>query len=138
MTLWFDVVNSPSLSQEQKGLVLRRLENRIGKDGVLRGISQQTRSQAENRQLAIAFCRTLARRAHAGPDKKEDAGEQGGEAAAAGGEEAAELMKNERSKRLPRGRLKIPTPAKKETRGSVDYKTHRINDQRFDVMPMYL
>ncbi len=53
MTLWFDVVNSPALSPEQKELVLRRLENRNGKDGVMRVISQQTRSQVENKELAI-------------------------------------------------------------------------------------
>jgi ribosome-associated protein len=53
ITLWFDVVNSPSLSQEQKDLVMRRLASRIGKDGVLRVISQQTRSQVENKVLAI-------------------------------------------------------------------------------------
>ena len=53
VTLWFDVVNSPALSPEQKELVSRRLENRIGKDGVMRVISQQTRSQAENKELAI-------------------------------------------------------------------------------------
>jgi ribosome-associated protein len=53
VTLWFDVVNSPSLEQEQKELIMRRLANRIGKDGVLRVISQQTRSQAENKELAV-------------------------------------------------------------------------------------
>ncbi|MFZ2447074.1 MAG: alternative ribosome rescue aminoacyl-tRNA hydrolase ArfB [Syntrophobacteraceae bacterium] len=53
MTLWFDVVNSPNLSPEQKDLVRRRLATRIGKDGVLRVISQQTRSQAANRELAV-------------------------------------------------------------------------------------
>ena len=53
MTLWFDVVSSPALSPEQKELVLRRLENRIGKDGVMRVISQQTRSQVENKELAV-------------------------------------------------------------------------------------
>jgi ribosome-associated protein len=53
VTLWFNVVNSPSLSPEQKDLVRRRLVNRIGKDGVLRVISQQTRSQVENKQLAV-------------------------------------------------------------------------------------
>ncbi len=53
VTLWFDVVNSTSLSTEQKGLILQRLSNRIGKDGVLRVISQQTRSQAENKELAV-------------------------------------------------------------------------------------
>src|SRR5208337_733977 len=53
VTLWFDVVNSPALSPEQKELVMSRLGNRIGKNGVLRVISQQTRSQAENKELAI-------------------------------------------------------------------------------------
>ena len=53
ITLWFDVVNSPALSPEQKDLVMRRLATRIGKNGVLRVISQQTRSQLENRELAI-------------------------------------------------------------------------------------
>jgi len=53
ITLWFDVVNSPSLSPDKKELVMRRLKTRIGKDGVLRVTSQQTRSQTENRELAI-------------------------------------------------------------------------------------
>jgi len=44
--LWYDVVNSPSLSQEQKNSMMRRLVTRIGKDGVLRVISKQTRSEA--------------------------------------------------------------------------------------------
>jgi ribosome-associated protein len=52
VTLWFEVANSPSLSPEQKDLIMSRLGNRIGKDGVLRVISQKTRSQAENRELA--------------------------------------------------------------------------------------
>jgi ribosome-associated protein len=53
ITLWFDVVNSPSLSPEQKELILRRIGSRIGKDGVLRVISQKTRSQAANRELTV-------------------------------------------------------------------------------------
>ena len=53
ITLWFDVVNSPTLSPEQKELISRRLENRISKDGVLRVISQKTRSQAANLELAV-------------------------------------------------------------------------------------
>ena len=32
---------------------MRRLASRIGKDGVLRVISQQTRSQVENKELAV-------------------------------------------------------------------------------------
>ena len=43
VTLWFDVVNSPSLSPEQKELIASRLLSRISKDGLLRVISQQTR-----------------------------------------------------------------------------------------------
>ena len=53
VTLWFDVANSPSLSQDQKDLIMGRLGSRMSKEGVLRVISQQTRSQAANRELAI-------------------------------------------------------------------------------------
>jgi ribosome-associated protein len=53
MTIWFDVANSPSFEQEQKELTMRRLANRIGKGGLLRIISQQTRSQVENKELAV-------------------------------------------------------------------------------------
>jgi ribosome-associated protein len=61
VTLLFDVVNSPSLSPEQKELIQGRLATRIGKNGVLRVISQQTRSQVENRGLAIARFAELLR-----------------------------------------------------------------------------
>jgi ribosome-associated protein len=53
VTLWFDVVNSPSLSQEQKELIMSRLGSRISREGVLRVISQQTRSQLANREAAV-------------------------------------------------------------------------------------
>jgi ribosome-associated protein len=52
VTSWFDVVGAPSLSPDKKELILRRLGGRIGKDGFLQVISQQTLSQAANRQLA--------------------------------------------------------------------------------------
>lgn len=52
ITLWFDVVNSPSLSEDQKALILRRLASRVSKEGVLRVVSQETRSQAANREAA--------------------------------------------------------------------------------------
>ena len=48
-TLWFDVVNSTRLSEDQGELVVRRLAIRIGKDGVLRAISQQTRTSQPTR-----------------------------------------------------------------------------------------
>jgi ribosome-associated protein len=46
-------VNSPALSPEQKELVMSRLGNRIGKNEVMRVISQQTHSQVENKELAV-------------------------------------------------------------------------------------
>lgn len=53
ITLWFNVAGSPSLSEDQKALIAHRLANRIGKDGLLRVICQQSRSQAANRETAI-------------------------------------------------------------------------------------
>jgi ribosome-associated protein len=51
--LWFDVVNSASLSPKDKELIMSCLPSRIGRDGFLQVISQQTRSQGANRELAI-------------------------------------------------------------------------------------
>jgi ribosome-associated protein len=66
VTLWFDLANSPSLSQELKELITSRLGSRISKNGVLRVISQQTRSQAANREAAVErfaeLLRTAAKR----------------------------------------------------------------------------
>ena len=53
VTLWFDVTNSPSLSDTQKQLILARLATRINRDGVLRVVSQQHRSQSANREAAV-------------------------------------------------------------------------------------
>jgi ribosome-associated protein len=55
------VVNSPSLSPEQKELIQSRLATRIGKDGLLRGISQQSRSQLEDKELATERFEELMR-----------------------------------------------------------------------------
>ena len=52
-TLSFDVANSPSLTEEQKTLVLSRMATRVSKEGILRVVSQQTRSQAANKELAV-------------------------------------------------------------------------------------
>lgn len=51
--LWFDVASSPTLSGEQKQLLLSRLANRITRDGVLQITSQQHRTQPANREAAI-------------------------------------------------------------------------------------
>ncbi len=52
MTLFFDVAHSPSLSDDQRRRILYRLGSRINRDGVLQVSSQDTRSQAANRQAA--------------------------------------------------------------------------------------
>lgn len=53
VTLRFDLSNSPSLSPEDKALIATRLGTRIAKDGILRVVSQSTRSQHANRELAV-------------------------------------------------------------------------------------
>jgi ribosome-associated protein len=53
VTLSFDVRSSSSLSDEQKKLIEQKLAARINNDGILRVISQRTRSQEMNRSEAI-------------------------------------------------------------------------------------
>jgi len=50
--LQFDVRHSPSLSEWQRERILSRLSTRINKEGILRIVCQESRSQAENRTLA--------------------------------------------------------------------------------------
>jgi ribosome-associated protein len=53
VTLRFDVDSSPSLTLDQKRLILDKLPTRISKVGLLRVVSQQTRSQAANKEVAL-------------------------------------------------------------------------------------
>jgi ribosome-associated protein len=53
VTLRFDVAGSPSLTEEQRERVLRRLATRINKDGVLRVVSQRHRTREANRRAAV-------------------------------------------------------------------------------------
>jgi ribosome-associated protein len=53
ITLAFDVAGSPSLTDEQKALILTRLATRISKEGVLRVVSQRHRTQGGNRRAAL-------------------------------------------------------------------------------------
>ena len=53
VTLLFDLVGSPSLTDEQKRRVRRRLATRINKEGVLRVVSQRHRTREANRRAAI-------------------------------------------------------------------------------------
>lgn len=49
----FDVLNSVLLSDEQKQIILSKLENKITKDGILQIVSQTERSQLANKEIAI-------------------------------------------------------------------------------------
>ena len=50
VTLWFDVLASPSLNNRQKALIRSRLSTRINKDGLLRMVASRHRTQAANRR----------------------------------------------------------------------------------------
>ena len=63
VTLSFDVPASTALSEEQKRKITGRLATRITKDGVLRIVSQKTRSQDMNRNDALERFSDLLRRA---------------------------------------------------------------------------
>lgn len=102
MTLWFDVINSPSLSQEQKELVMRRLQNRIAKDGVLRVISQQTRSQVENKELAIErFAELLRDALKQVPVRKKTRISRAAKLRRLEEKKQRSVLKSERSQRVP-------------------------------------
>ncbi len=102
VTLWFDVVNSPPLSLEQKELVLRRLENRIGKDGVMRVISQQTRSQLENRELAIErFAELMRETLRQVPIRKKTRVSRAAKLRRLEEKKQQSMLKKERSKKVP-------------------------------------
>ena len=52
--LFFDVANSPSLSDAQRERVLAEIKTHIDGEGVLRMVSQVSRSQVQNRQEVTA------------------------------------------------------------------------------------
>lgn len=50
----FNVAESPSLPEDVRAVLLHRLAARLSKDGVLRVVAQEHRSQWRNREAAIA------------------------------------------------------------------------------------
>lgn len=54
VTLRFDLAGSPSLTEEQKARLRERLATRITRNGVLQVSSQRHRTQAANREAAVA------------------------------------------------------------------------------------
>jgi ribosome-associated protein len=102
VTLWFDVVNSSSLSPEDKELIMNRLKTRIGKNGVLRVISQQTRSQVENKELAIErFVELLQDAVKQAPIRKKTRVSKGAKLRRLEEKRQRSVLKTERSKRVP-------------------------------------
>lgn len=63
VTLVFDVKSSPSLAEEQRELIMKRLASRLTQEGVLRLACQSSRSQADNRKEAIRRFAVLLKRA---------------------------------------------------------------------------
>jgi ribosome-associated protein len=102
VTLWFDVVNSPALSPEQKELIMSRLQNRIGKNGVLRVIAQQTRSQVENKELAVErFVELLRDAVKQVPIRKKTRVSRADKARRLNEKKQHGILKKKRSERVP-------------------------------------
>jgi ribosome-associated protein len=63
VTLTFDLRRAACLSEDQRRRISKKLATRINKDGVLRIVSQQTRSQELNREDALARFAEILRQA---------------------------------------------------------------------------
>lgn len=59
VTLLFDVANSPSLPEEVRTRLLKKLANRIDKEGLLQLHVQSSRSQHRNRDTAVSLFQEL-------------------------------------------------------------------------------
>jgi len=61
VTLRFDLAASPSLTDEQKSRLQERLATRVTRAGILQVTSQKHRTQADNREAAVARFAELLR-----------------------------------------------------------------------------
>ncbi|MEO8139300.1 MAG: alternative ribosome rescue aminoacyl-tRNA hydrolase ArfB [Gemmatimonadota bacterium] len=68
--LWWDAATSPSLTAAQREQVRARLSTRLTADGLLRIVASETRSQKQNRELAIERFQEVLARALATPKKR--------------------------------------------------------------------
>jgi len=102
ITLWFDLANSPSLSSEGKELILSRLGSRIDKDGILHVVSQSTRSQLSNRELAVErFVELLQAALKKLPIRKKTRVSKGAKERRLEEKKQRAALKSGRSKRVP-------------------------------------
>jgi len=63
VTLLFDIVNSPSLTEAEKERLLQKLAPRLNKEGVLQIDVQDSRSQHQNRETAVSRFQELLAKA---------------------------------------------------------------------------
>ena len=63
VVLSFDVAQSPSLTDEVRARLLEKLATRLDKEGVLQISAQDSRSQVQNRELAITRFQELLMKA---------------------------------------------------------------------------
>ena len=68
--LWWDSALSQSLSPDQRATIQSRLATRLTEDGLLRIVSSATRSQARNKEAAIARFQEVLGRALAVPKRR--------------------------------------------------------------------
>ena len=67
---WWHVANSHLFSAEEKELIFVKLANRINKDGFLIVKSSETRSQLENKQIALQKMKDLVAQSLVRPKKR--------------------------------------------------------------------
>ena len=83
-------------------MVMRRLANRIGKDGLLRVISQQTRSQVGNKELAVErFVELIQEALKQVPVRKKTRVSKGAKLRRLEEKKQLSIQKQERAKRVP-------------------------------------
>ncbi len=70
VALYFDIRNSIRLTDPEKARLSEKLASRISKDGLLLVDSQESRSQLENKKIAIAKFDALIRKAFAEKKKR--------------------------------------------------------------------
>ncbi len=70
VTLIFDVVNSPSLPERARQRLLKKLDSRLTKEGMLQIDVQESRSQVHNRETAVLRFQTILANALKVPKKR--------------------------------------------------------------------
>jgi ribosome-associated protein len=69
-TLMFDVLHSASLTDEQRNLLLAKLQHRLNKEGVLLIQAQDSRSQFRNRDTAVKRFKSILSQTLKKPKKR--------------------------------------------------------------------